>query len=213
MPSSAHVQRSRRASEGAPGLSRLVDGVSGLRRHPSAGRIQSRQNSVTRRIDPHGVRGADNGSPHYEGRADPRYWLEPERSTVWPCRRLVITAVVIEDRSQAEVARAYGVSAGWVSQLITRYRDEGEAASEPRSKRPKTSPTAINAATVELITRLRKQLSDHGLDAGPDTIAWHLQQSSSRGRPRGRGGRRAGPCRGPRGWCGRGRSRSRGRPG
>jgi transposase InsO family protein len=86
----------------------------------------------------------------------------------------VITAVVVEGRSQAEVARSYGVSKGWVSKLIARYRAEGEAAFEPRTRRPKTSPTAIEAATVELIIRLRKELSEQGLDAGPDTIAWHL---------------------------------------
>ncbi|WP_405142031.1 helix-turn-helix domain-containing protein [Sphaerisporangium sp. NBC_01403] len=56
--------------------------------------------------------------------------------------KLVITAVVIEGRSQAEVARSYGVSKGWVSKLIARYRAEGEAAFQPRSRRPKTSPTA-----------------------------------------------------------------------
>ncbi len=88
--------------------------------------------------------------------------------------RLVITAVVVEKRSQAEVARAYGVSKGWVSKLIARYRAEGEAAFEPRSRRPKTNPTAVSADTVELITALRRQLATAGLDAGPDTIAWHL---------------------------------------
>jgi transposase InsO family protein len=36
--------------------------------------------------------------------------------------------------------------------------------------------TATSANTVELIIRLRKQLSEQGLDAGPDTIAWHLGQ-------------------------------------
>ncbi len=41
--------------------------------------------------------------------------------------RLVITAVVTEGRSQGEVARAYGVSQGWVSRLVARYRAEGEA--------------------------------------------------------------------------------------
>jgi transposase len=53
--------------------------------------------------------------------------------------RLVITAVVTEGRSQGEAARAYGVSQGWVSRLVARYRAEGEAAFEPRSRRPKTS--------------------------------------------------------------------------
>jgi hypothetical protein len=28
---------------------------------------------------------------------------------------------------------------------------------------------------VELITRLRKELAGQGLDAGPQTIAWHLE--------------------------------------
>ena len=89
--------------------------------------------------------------------------------------KLVITAVVVEGRSQGEVARAYGVSRGWVSKLVARYRAEGEAAFEPRSRRPKTSPTALEAGTVELIIRIRKQLAEQGLDAGPDTIVWHLE--------------------------------------
>lgn len=46
--------------------------------------------------------------------------------------RLVVTAVVLEGRGQAEVAREYGVSTGWVSKLVARYRTEGEAAFEPR---------------------------------------------------------------------------------
>jgi transposase InsO family protein len=91
-------------------------------------------------------------------------------------RRLVITAVVVEGRTQGEVARAYGVSQGWVSRLVARYRAEGEAAFEPRSRRPKTSPTALDPDTVDVIVRIRKELTDQGLDAGPETIAWHLQQ-------------------------------------
>jgi transposase InsO family protein len=89
--------------------------------------------------------------------------------------RLVITAVVAEGLSQGEAARRYGVSQGWVSRLMSRYRAEGEAAFEPRSRRPKSSPNAISASTVELIITLRKELAGQGLDAGPHTIAWHLQ--------------------------------------
>src|ERR1700761_5848715 len=88
--------------------------------------------------------------------------------------RLVITAVVVEGRSQREVARAYGVSQGWVSRLVARYRAEGQAAFEPRSRRPKTSPAAIGDRTAELIIQLRKELAGQGLDAGPETICWHL---------------------------------------
>jgi transposase InsO family protein len=60
--------------------------------------------------------------------------------------------------------------------LLARYEAEGEAAFEPRSRRPKTSPSATGPGTVELIVRLRKELAGQGLDAGPQTIAWHLEQ-------------------------------------
>jgi transposase InsO family protein len=89
--------------------------------------------------------------------------------------RLVITAVVLEGRSQAEVARAYGVSPGWVSRLVARWRAEGEAALEQRSRRPLSSPGRVGAGTVELIIALRQQLASSGHDAGPVTIAWHLR--------------------------------------
>jgi len=89
--------------------------------------------------------------------------------------RLVITAITKQGLSQAEAARTYGLSQAWVSRLMARYRLEGEAAYEPRSRRPNTSPTALPAQVVDLIVRLRKELADAGLDAGPDTIAWHLE--------------------------------------
>jgi hypothetical protein len=63
----------------------------------------------------------------------------------------------------------------WVSKLVARYRFEGETAFEPRSRRPKTTPNATPAATFELILALRRQLSVAGLDAGLDTIRWHLE--------------------------------------
>src|ERR1022692_2831014 len=89
--------------------------------------------------------------------------------------RLVITAVIVEKRPVSEVARSYGVARSWICTLLARYRAEGEAAFEPRSRRPKSSPAAISPGTTELIIRLRKELSGQGLDAGPHTIAWHLQ--------------------------------------
>ena len=90
--------------------------------------------------------------------------------------RLVITAVVVEGRRVGEVAATYGVARSWVYDLVARWRREGDAAFEPRSRRPKTSPGAIPEATVELIVALRHQLITQGLDAGSDTIGWHLQQ-------------------------------------
>lgn len=92
-------------------------------------------------------------------------------------RRAVILAVTVEGLTQAEAARRYEVSESFVSRLLTRYRTEGEAAFEPRSRQPLRSPSAVPDATVELILNLRKDLTDRGLDAGPETIAWHLERS------------------------------------
>jgi transposase InsO family protein len=89
--------------------------------------------------------------------------------------RLVITAVTVEKRRVSEVARSYGVARSWIYALLARYRDEGDAASGPRSRRPKTSPNAVSDETADLIVRLRKELAGQGLDAGPHTIAWHLE--------------------------------------
>ena len=89
--------------------------------------------------------------------------------------RLVITAVLIEGRSQSQVARDYGVSQSWISRLIKRYTYEGDAAFEPRSRRPHTSPNRLPQATIDLIVALRTELTGKGLDAGPHTIAWHLE--------------------------------------
>ncbi len=88
--------------------------------------------------------------------------------------RLLITAVVVENRPVAQVAAEYGVSTSWLYELLARYRREGEAVFEPRSRRPDTNPNATPLEVVDLIVRLRKELTDHGLDAGPDTICWHL---------------------------------------
>lgn len=90
-------------------------------------------------------------------------------------RRAVILAVVLEGRSQAAVARDYQVSAATVSRWVARYRAEGEAAFEPRSRRPRSSPTKTPAQVVALIVNLRRSLAAEGLDAGPVTIRWHLQ--------------------------------------
>jgi transposase len=89
--------------------------------------------------------------------------------------RLVVTAVIVEKRPVSEVAKSYGVARSWICTLLARYQAEGEAAFEPRSRRPKNSPSVTAPGTVELITRLRKELAGQGLDAGPQTIAWHLE--------------------------------------
>lgn len=54
--------------------------------------------------------------------------------------RYYVEAVLVEGRSVSEVARTHGVSRRWIQKCLARYREEGEAGLEPRSKRPKHSP-------------------------------------------------------------------------
>src|SRR5690242_20072741 len=65
--------------------------------------------------------------------------------------RLVITAVMVEKRPVSEVARTYGVARSWICTLLARYRAEGEAAFEPRSRRPRTSPATPPAGATDHI--------------------------------------------------------------
>ena len=88
----------------------------------------------------------------------------------------IILSVVLEGRSQTETAERFGVSKGWVSKLVARYKIDGDQAFEPKSRRPRTSPSRLDGVTVELICTLRKEITDQGLDAGPETIQWHLEQ-------------------------------------
>src|SRR3954470_919891 len=92
--------------------------------------------------------------------------------------RVVITAVVLEGRSKSEVARDYGVSRQWVQKLVARYAEEGEAAFQPHSRRPRTNPRRIGEPVEDAIVALRKHLTEAGHDAGAETVAWHLRQST-----------------------------------
>jgi len=91
-------------------------------------------------------------------------------------RRAIIISVTVEGISQAAAARRFGVSESTVSRLMARYRAEGNAAFEPKSRRPRSNPNRVADVVNKLILNLRDDLTDQGLDAGPDTIAWHLKQ-------------------------------------
>jgi transposase InsO family protein len=92
--------------------------------------------------------------------------------------RYVVDAVVLEGRSAREVARASGVSKSWVSKLVSRFREGGYPALEPRSKRPRSCPQQVSSEVVDAIVKLRHDLGEAGHDCGAHTIAYHLGQSS-----------------------------------
>lgn len=88
--------------------------------------------------------------------------------------RYVVDAVLLEKRSYREVAAAHGVSIGWVAKVIARYRAGGYEGIAARSRAAKTIRNRTSAVVEDAVVRLRKQLDDDGLDAGAQTIHYHL---------------------------------------
>ena len=88
--------------------------------------------------------------------------------------RYVVDAVMVEGRSYREVARAHGVSKSWVGKLVGRFRAGGYPAIEPRSRAARHIPHRTPDALEDEIVALRKELAELGLDAGAQTIHYHL---------------------------------------
>jgi len=85
-----------------------------------------------------------------------------------------VQAVLVEGRSVRDVAAATGRSKSWVQRHCALYRVGGEPALVPRKRGPKVAPNQTPAGVEDVILRLRKELSELGLDAGARTIAYHL---------------------------------------
>ena len=88
--------------------------------------------------------------------------------------RFLIETHLRTGQSIGELAKAHEVHRSWLYKRLARYRREGEAGLELRSTRPKTSPTRIADLWEEEIVRLRKELTELGVDAGAATIQTHL---------------------------------------
>ncbi|HEX9299698.1 MAG TPA: IS481 family transposase [Actinomycetota bacterium] len=88
--------------------------------------------------------------------------------------RYVVDAVVLEGRSYREVAAAHGVSKSYVGKLVGRFHQGGYGAIEPRSRAAKRIRNRTPDGIEDAIVALRKELADLGLDAGAQTIHYHL---------------------------------------
>ncbi len=88
--------------------------------------------------------------------------------------RFLIETHLRTGRSIDDLAQAHGMHRSWLYKLLARYRVEGAVGLEPRSRRPHSSPTRISDAYEDDIVALRKSLTDAGLDAGAETIRYHL---------------------------------------
>src|SRR6516165_187045 len=90
--------------------------------------------------------------------------------------RVAVLQVVSQQLSVTRAAAEYGFSRRHLHRLLVRYHEGGLEALEPRSRRPKTTPIATPDEVRERVIELRGQLTADGLDAGPVTIAWHLER-------------------------------------
>jgi transposase InsO family protein len=90
--------------------------------------------------------------------------------------RVAVLKVVTKQSSVTAAAAEHGLSRGHLHRLLRRYREGGLEALETRSRRPHSYPGRTPALVRERIVTLRTELTAQGLDAGPVTIAWHLEQ-------------------------------------
>lgn len=71
----------------------------------------------------------------------------------------------------AEFCRTHGISRSWFYELRARAVAEGSlAVASPRSRRPASSPSRIDAGVEEVALQVRRELLADGWDAGPISV-------------------------------------------
>ena len=90
--------------------------------------------------------------------------------------RVAVLQIVSKQLTVTAAAAEYGISRRHLHRLLVRYREGGLDALEPRSRRPNSNPARTSEEVRERIVELRSRLVAEGLDAGPVTIAWHLER-------------------------------------
>jgi hypothetical protein len=90
--------------------------------------------------------------------------------------RVAVLKVISKELSATYAAAQYGYSRQHLHRLIARYKAGGLDAVEPRSRRPKSNPQATEDKVRDFIIATRLELTAAGWDAGPVTIAWHLER-------------------------------------
>jgi transposase InsO family protein len=95
--------------------------------------------------------------------------------------RVAVLQIVSQQLSVTQAAAEYGFSRRHLHRLLSRYRSDGLEAVEPRSRRPASNARALPPRVRERIIELRAGLSADGCDAGPVTIAWHLEREGMGG--------------------------------
>lgn len=95
-------------------------------------------------------------------------------------QRVVVLKIVSGQLTVTRAAVEFGISRRHLHRLLARYRQVGLDGLDPRSRAAKSNPRATPSVVADRIVQLRQQLTADGLDAGPVTIAWHLEQEGHR---------------------------------
>lgn len=89
-----------------------------------------------------------------------------------------VTLAVQKDRNVSELCRHYGISRKTGYKWLDRFRDQGIAGLEDKSRRPLTSPNKMDADVEECVVRARKEhaawggrkLRQHLLNSGEEKV-------------------------------------------
>ena len=89
----------------------------------------------------------------------------------------VAKVVAGEKINIAGFCRDHGVSRGVFHKYVKRFRAEGSDGFIRRSTAPRSHPSALEATVAEAVLRARKELADEGLDNGPISIRWRVEDA------------------------------------
>ena len=90
--------------------------------------------------------------------------------------RLAIAQMDMSEVNVSAFCRDHQISRDRFYEFQNRYESEGDAGLVPRSRAPNTVANKTSSQVEDLIVSKRKQLDDEGLDAGAETVKWHLEQ-------------------------------------
>jgi transposase InsO family protein len=90
--------------------------------------------------------------------------------------RRTIVSIDTSTLNVSEFCRTHGISTSFFHRLRREYDPDHPESLEPKSRAPGEVANKTSIDIEEAIVATRKRLEDAGLDAGPDTIAFHLAE-------------------------------------
>ncbi|WP_340681357.1 IS481 family transposase [Amycolatopsis coloradensis] len=89
----------------------------------------------------------------------------------------IVRSAAGEKINVARFCREHGVSRDTFYRYVARFRSEGTVGFACRSTAPLSHPSALGEEVAEAVLRARKELEEEGLDNGPISIRWRLEDA------------------------------------